>query len=143
MKTVSDIIRHKGAKIWHISPDETVYNAIALMAEKNIGALLVIHQDELRGILSERDYARKVILAGRSSKETRVREIMTPKLVCVTPSEPIERCMTTMTRRRIRHLPVVEGGELLGIISIGDVVKAVINEQEFVIEQLEYYITHS
>jgi CBS domain-containing protein len=142
MKTVGDLLRTKGDKVWSIGPDATVYEALAVMAEKDVGALLVLdNAGQLVGVLSERDYARKVVLKGKTSRETRVREIMTEKVVGVRPDQTIEECMALMTNKRIRHLPVLEGGRLAGVISIGDVVKAIISEQEFVIEQLENYIT--
>jgi CBS domain-containing protein len=119
----------------------TVYDALKLMAEKNLGAVLVMEGDRLAGILSERDYARKVILHGKSSRDTLVREIMSERVVCVVPEQPAEECMALMTDKRVRHLPVLEGDQVIGVISIGDVVKAIISEQEFMIEQLEHYIT--
>lgn len=140
MATVQQLLLTKAPAIWSIAPDALVYDAIRLMAEKEIGALLVLEDGELRGIMSERDYARKVILQGKSSRETRVRDIMTREPHCVTPEDSVERCMSLMTDERIRHLPVVRDGELLGVISIGDVVKAVITQQEFFIEQMRQYI---
>lgn len=141
MKTVSDILRAKGHSTWTVTLDTTVYQALELMAEKNIGAVLVIQEDKLVGIMSERDYARKVILKGKASKDIPVREIMTEKVVYVHPDQTTEECMALMTDKHIRHLPVLEREHLTGVISIGDVVKAIISEQEFVIEQLEHYIT--
>ena len=142
MKTVQELLRNKGYHIWSIGPDATVYEALTLMAEKDVGALLVLdNAGQLVGILSERDYARKIVLKGKTSRETPVREIMTEKVVWVRPDQTIEECMALMTNKRIRHLPVQEQGRLLGVISIGDVVKDIISEQEFVIEQLENYIT--
>jgi CBS domain-containing protein len=138
--TVRDLLRVKGTTVWTIAPDATVYDALALMAEKDIGALLVMAGDALVGILSERDYARKVVLRGRTSRETPVREIMTDRVLCVRPEQTIEECMALMTNKRIRHLPVLEDDRVRGLISIGDVVKSIISEQEFVIEQLEKYI---
>lgn len=140
-KTVRQILQNKGHTVWSIAPDASVYEALQLMAEKNIGALVVLEAGELVGIFSERDYARKVILKGKSSKDTPVREIMTPKVIYVRPNHTIEDCMALMTDKHIRHLPVLDNGRLVGIISIGDVVKAIISEQEFIIEQLESYIT--
>jgi len=118
-----------------------VLQALEMMAAKNVGALLVMEGEKLAGIFSERDYARKVVLEGRTSKDTSVGDIMSSKVVCVTPQQSIEDCMALMTDKRIRHLPVIEGDRVLGIISVGDVVKAVISEQTFVISQLEHYIT--
>lgn len=140
MKKVKELLRDKGTT-WSISPDASVYDAISMMAEKNIGALLVTEEERLIGMVSERDYARKVILAGRLSKETRVSDVMSTRVVFADPDETVEECMALMTDKRIRHLPVMEDGELLGIVSIGDLVKAVIAEQQFMIEQLEHYIT--
>jgi CBS domain-containing protein len=123
-----------------VAPDATVYAAIALMAEKGIGAVLVISEGRLAGIVSERDYARKVILQGRSSKETRVEEIMTSSLVTVTPDHSVDECMRIVTQNRIRHLPVLDRGDLVGIVSIGDLVNAVIADQAHTIDQLQTYI---
>lgn len=141
MKTVSQLLQQKGHNIWSIAPDATVYDALELMADKNIGAVLVMDGENLVGILSERDYARKVILKARFSRDTLVREIMTEKVVCVRPDQSVEECMALMTDKRIRHLPVAEESKVIGVISIGDAVKAVISEQEFIIEQLENYIS--
>lgn len=141
MITARDILRAKGPQVWWISPDATVFSALELMAEKNIGALVVLDGESLAGIFSERDYARKVILKGKASKETSVREIMTSEVTTVRPSQSVDECMALMTDKRVRHLPVFEGDKLVGIISIGDVVKAVISEREFTIKQLESYIT--
>jgi len=141
MITVRDILRQKGNQIWCVSPDTTVFNALGLMAEKNAGALVVLDGESLAGIFSERDYARKVILKGKASKETSVEEIMSAEVTTVDPGQSVDECMALMTDKRIRHLPVVEGEKLVGLISIGDVVKAVISEREFIIKQLESYIT--
>ena len=130
----------KGREIWSVAPDATVYDAIALMAAKSVGAVLVISGGNLAGIVSERDYARKVILQGRSSKETEVREIMTSDLITVTPENTIDDCMRLMTTRRIRHLPVLDRGQLVGIVSIGDLVNATIADQAHTIDQLHTYI---
>jgi len=140
MKPVRELLRIKGQEIWSVSPDTPVYDALELMAEKNVGALLVLDGDKLAGILSERDYARKVILKGKASKNTPAREIMSENVVCVTPEQSVAECMALMTDKHFRHLPVIEDGKLVGVISIGDVVKAIISEQKFVIEQLEHYI---
>ena len=140
MKTVRDILKQKGSGLCSVRPDSTVYDALKLMAEKNIGAVLVLDGERPVGILSERDYARQVILKGKTSKDTPVREIMTSKVVFVRPEQSIEECMALMTDKRIRHLPVLEEGKLIGVVSIGDIVKAVISEKEFLIAQLENYI---
>lgn len=141
MKKVKDILETKGRDIWSIEPGALVYDAMKLMADKGIGALLVMEGQRLVGIISERDYARKVILQGRSSRSTNVEEIMTSRVVYTEPDRNIEECMALMTEKRIRHLPVVEGGQVCGVISIGDLVKAIIAEQKFIIEQLERYIS--
>jgi CBS domain-containing protein len=142
MYLVRQILENKGYQVWSTHPDATVYEALQIMAEKDVGALVVLEKDrKLVGIFSERDYARKVILYGKNSKDTPVGEVMTTTVVTVAPGEPIEKCMSLMTARHIRHLPVMEDNQVIGIISIGDVVKAVITQKEFVIEQLENYIT--
>lgn len=143
MGTVEQLLTDKGYKIWTISPEETVYNAIKLMADKDIGALPVVLHGKLVGILSERDYTRKVILQDRSSKQTRVMEIMTGNVFHIAPAMSIDECMRIMSKNHFRHLPVVLDNELIGIISILDVVKAVINEQKDKIEQLESNISWS
>jgi len=140
-KTVAHIIDAKGHEIWSIDVSSSVYEALELMAEKNVGALVVYSGDTLSGILSERDYARKVILASKGSRNTLVSEIMTPDPITVERTDTVASCMQLMTDERIRHLPVIENGELIGVISIGDVVRAVIDEQKFLIDQLESYIT--
>ena len=141
IKTVGDILRIKGNDVWSTTPDATVYEALQTMAEKNVGALVVLDANAVVGILSERDYARKVILHGRSSREIRVREIMTSEVYYVRPDQDIQDCMAQMTEKRVRHLPALENDQLLGIISIGDVVKALIAEHESTIKHLEDYIT--
>jgi CBS domain-containing protein len=143
MLTVRELLRKKGGQVWSVQPDTTVYEALQLMSDKNVGAVLVLEDRRLLGILSERDYARQVILKGKASRDTPVREIMTTKVVCVAPERTIEDCMALMTDKHIRHLPVLAGDALLGVLSIGDVVKAVISEKQFMIEQLESYITSS
>jgi CBS domain-containing protein len=143
MDTVRHLLQEKGHQYYTIAPEAMVYEALKLMSEKEIGALLVLEQGRLVGIISERDYARKVILKGKSSLETPVREIMTEKVVFVRPENTLEECMALMTDKRVRHLPVFEGGELRGVISIGDLVKATIAHKDFVIRQLETYITGS
>jgi CBS domain-containing protein len=143
MKTLKQVLRDKGHDLWSVSPDSSVYAALKLMAEKEVGALLVLEADKLVGIISERDYARKVILRGKSSLDTPVREIMTQKVICVRPEQTIEECMALMTAKRIRHLPVIVDDKVIGVLSIGDMVKAVIDEKDFMIKQLENYITGS
>lgn len=143
MKFVNQLLKDKGRDVWSVAPDAPVYQALELMAEKNCGAVLVLDQDKMVGILSERDYARKVILQGKSSKDTPVKEIMSSRVVYIRPEQTVEDCMALMTDKRIRHLPVLENRKLVGLISIGDIVRAVISEQEFIIHQLENYITGS
>jgi CBS domain-containing protein len=141
MKKVKDILAAKGRQVWTVKPDATVFQALERMAEKNVGALVVLDGERLIGVLSERDYARKIILEGRTSRQTRVREIMSDEVICVDAERTIEECMAVMTHRRIRHLPVLEGDRLAGVISIGDVVNAIISEQQNWIRDLEDYIT--
>jgi CBS domain-containing protein len=142
LDTIKELLDSKGNQVWSVTPETIVYDALKLMAEKNIGAVLVIDsQEELQGIFSERDYARKVALLGKSSHDITVSSIMTSRVFYVEPGEKINECMAIMTRERIRHVPVIENGELLGLVSIGDVVKSIISNQEFIIEQLEHYIT--
>jgi len=140
-KTVAAILRSKGYDIYYVSPEATVFEALKIMADNGVGALLVLDGEKLVGIMSERDYARKVILLGKSSREAKVREIMSDKVFYVQPHRTADECMALMINKRIRHLPVIDDGKLKGVISIGDVVKAVIDEKEFVIEQLEEYIS--
>jgi CBS domain-containing protein len=140
MGTVDDILRAKGRDVWSISPDSMVLAAIRMMAEKEIGALVVMDGEKLAGIVTERDYARKVVLAGRSSKDTPVKDVMTTRVLCTRPEQTVNECMALMTDKRARHLPVLDHERVAGIVSIGDLVKAVINEQKFVIEQLQQYI---
>lgn len=140
MITIKEILRHK-PEVWTIEPDATVYRALELMAEKNVGALPVVQNGQLVGIFSERDYARKCILLGRFSKDTLVSELMSSPVITVTPDVTLYQCMAIMTERRIRHLPVVEGEKLIGIVTIGDVGKAIISDQEVAIRSLEGYIT--
>ena len=141
MGKVSNILRTKSSVIFSVTPETFVYNALELMFEKNVSGVVVMENDELVGIFTERDYARKVILQGKASKETLISEIMTGDLVTVSPDTTIDDCMRLMTNRFIRHLPVVDNGKLVGIISIGDVVRFIIDEQKFIIENMEHYIT--
>ena len=141
MATVRELLKAKGKEIWSITPQATAYEALQVMAEKDVGALLVLDKDNLVGIFSERDYARKVILKGKFSKETPVSELMTREVLYISPQSPIEDCMALMTAKRVRHLPVLENEKLIGIVTIGDVVRQIISDQEFTIEQLGKYIT--
>jgi CBS domain-containing protein len=139
-ETIQQILRNKDGVIWSIAPDDTVYDAIAEMAERRVGALLVIENQALVGIISERDYARKVILQGLSSRDTKVREIMTASPVTVTPEATVEDCMRVMTHHHVRHLPVLDRGRVLGVVSIGDMVNAIISNQAETIDHLHTYI---
>jgi len=141
MKLIKHVLKLKGNnEIWRVEPDTPVYEALKMMADKNVGALMVMRGEKVIGVISERDYARKVILLGKSSKETLVREIMTSPVIYTTPNETIERCMALMTAKHIRHLLVKDGEKLAGIVSMGDLVKAVIGSQKELIRQLENYI---
>ena len=140
-KTVARLLDAKGPEVWSIRPEATVYEALEVLADKGIGALIVMDDGKLVGILSERDYARRVVLHGKESRSTPVRDIMTAGVLTVTRDTTTAQCMEVMTNERIRHLPVVEGDEVVGLISIGDVVRSVIEEQQFLIDQLESYIT--
>ena len=141
MNLVSDILSSKGRDVWAVKPDDTIFDSLQLMAEKEIGALLVMDGDKLVGIVTERDYARKVILEGKSSRTTSVAEIMTRKVLCVAPQRTVEECMALMTDKRARHLPVVESKRVIGVLSIGDLVKAMLSEQQMLIDQLQHYIS--
>jgi len=146
MKTnypISSVLFHKTSVLWSISPESTVFDAIKLMADKNIGSLLVMSGNKLAGVFTERDYTRKVALLGKTSRETKVAEIMSPEVITVTPDDSVEDCMWLMTEHRVRHLPVVEGNNVVGIVSIGDLVNWVISTQRAHIEQMEQYITGS
>ena len=140
MPTAHDILRSKGHTVWCVRPSDTVLAALGVMAEHDIGAVLVLDGETLVGVLTERDYARKVVLAGRSSKDSQVGDVMTTQVVCVAPNRPIGECMGLMTARRVRHLPVLDRKRVIGVVSIGDLVKETIADQEFTITQLQSYI---
>jgi len=139
--SISEILEHKGSAVWTVTPDTTVFEAIQMMSEKNVGALLVTERDKLIGIISERDYTRKVALKGKSSKELKVREILSEQVLSVTPQHTIEECLRLMTEHRVRHLPVLDGKTLMGVVSIGDLVNWIIGAQGTTIQQLETYIS--
>ena len=141
MKSVKQLLSSKGHDVWSIQPQDSMYDAIKLMADKEIGALLVMDASQLVGIVTERDYARKVVLQGKVSKKTSVKDIMTTNVLCARPKQTVEECMALMTDKRVRHLPVLEAEGVVGLISMGDLVKAIIEEQQFIIEQLEHYIS--
>ena len=143
MVTVRDLLRTKPAELWTVGPNATVFQALELLSAKDIGALPVAEGGRLLGIFSERDYARKVVLKGRASRDMPVAEVMVRTVYCVSPGDSINDCMTLMTQRRVRHLPVMDGERLAGIVTIGDVVKQIISEQNHTIEQLEHYIRGS
>jgi len=140
-EVVKDILGVKNKEVWTTGPEDTVYDSISLMADKRVGALVVTEGTKVLGIITERDYTHKVILQGKASKNTPVRDIMTDRVIYVQPDQKIEECMALMTEKKIRHLPVLEEGKLVGVISIGDVVKALISEKQFVIDQLTKYIS--
>ena len=140
MATIRNVLDGKGYDVWAVDPKDSVFKALELMAAKNIGAVVVMDENELVGIFSERDYARKVILKGKTPHDTKVREIMTPEVIGLGIDQTVEHCLALMTTHHFRHLPIFEGEELIGIISIGDAVKSVIADQEFMIDQLENYI---
>jgi len=141
MHTIRQILKEKGGDIWSVSPDDTVFEAIHLMARKGVGALVVLKDGELHGMISERDYARKVILDGRASRETKVEQICSSPAITITPKATADEGLALMTNKRFRHLPVVEDGQLLGVVSIGDLVNTVIGDQQQLIEQLERYVS--
>jgi len=141
MESISQLLDLKGHNVWSVAPQDQVFEAIRGMAEKGVGALLVMENGRLAGIVSERDYARKVILVGKSSRSTRVEEIMTVDPVTVTPHQSVDECLSVMTARRFRHLPVVEAGEVVGVLSLGDLVKSIIDDQKHQIDSLEQYIS--
>jgi CBS domain-containing protein len=142
VQTAAEILSHKGNEVWSAMPGDTILNAIQLMAKHEIGALLVMEDDKLVGIVTERDYTRKVALENRSSKDALVSEIMSTKVLCARPDQTVQECMALMSDKRARHLPVVDHKKVIGLISIGDLVKSIIREQQFEIEALQYYITH-
>jgi CBS domain-containing protein len=141
MKTVRHILEGKGHEVWWVRPDDTVFDSLRLMADKGVGALLVMEGEKLVGIVTERDYARKVILEGKSSKTLQVRDLMTTRVLCVTPDRNVDECMAVMTDKRVRHLPVLDHKRVVGVVSIGDLVKATIGEQQMLIDQLQHYIS--
>lgn len=140
MRLVKDILNDKGREYWSVASQSSAYDAIKLMADKEIGSVLVIDNGEIKGIVSERDFVRKIGLDPRVSPDVPVAQIMTTQVLCTRPDQPIDECMALMTDKRVRHLPVMEAGNIVGVVSIGDLVKAVISEQQFVIKQLESYI---
>jgi CBS domain-containing protein len=141
MQTIKQLLEVKGTDVWSIAPKATVYEALQLMSKRGIGALLVLEKGKLVGICSERDYARKVILKGKSSRETTVGELMTQKVIYINPQNTLQECMALMTEKHIRHLPVLENDQLVGIVTIGDVIKQIISDQEFTIRELGKYIS--
>jgi CBS domain-containing protein len=143
MTTIGQLLKTKGNEIWSIAPQATIYEALQVMSEKDVGALLVVHKGDVVGIFSERDYARKLILKGKFSKDTSVEELMTRKVLYVGPESTIEDCMALMTAKSVRHLPILKNERLIGIVTLGDVVKQIISDQEFTIHQLENYISGS
>ncbi len=141
MLKIRNVLQGKGNDIWSVLPQTTVYEALQIMADKDIGAILVIEKEQLVGIFSERDYARKVILKGKSSKETLVENLMTTRIYCITPDMSVEECMALMTESHSRHMPVFENNKLTGMVSIGDIVNAIITDQKITIKDLESYFT--
>lgn len=143
MTTIGQLLKTKGNEIWSIAPQATIYEALQVMSEKDVGALLVVHKGDVVGIFSERDYARKLILKGKFSRDTSVEELMTRKVLYVGPESTIEDCMALMTAKSVRHLPIIKNERLIGIVTLGDVVKQIISDREFTIHQLENYISGS
>ncbi len=141
MKLVKDILRNKGGDVWSIGPTASVFDAVRMMADREVGGLVVMDDDRLVGIITERDYARKVILDGKSSRDTPVAEVMTRRVLCVAPDRTVDECLALMSDKRARHLPVVENKTVVGVVSIGDLVKAIIDEQQVLIDQLQNYIS--
>jgi len=140
MTTVKHLLDRKGRRVHSIRPDASVFDALKIMAEKNIGSLVVLEDEKLVGIITERIYAREIALKGRTSSQTLVRDVMSTNVICVQPDQTVEECMAVMTKKTVRHLPVLEGGRIVGIVSIGDMVNSIIRDQEFIIDQLEHYI---
>lgn len=140
MTTVRHLLDRKGRRVHSIRPDASVFDALKIMAEKNIGSLVVLEDEKLVGIITERIYAREIALKGRTSAQTLVRDVMSTNVICVQPDQTVEECMAVMTKKTVRHLPVVEHGQIVGIVSIGDMVNSIIRDQEFIIDQLEHYI---
>jgi len=140
MTTVGHLLDKKGRRVHSIRPDASVFDALKIMAEKNIGSLVVLEDERLVGIITERIYAREIALKGRTSAQTLVRDVMSTNVICVQPDQTVEECMAVMTKKTVRHLPVVEHGQIVGIVSIGDMVNSIIRDQEFIIDQLEHYI---
>jgi CBS domain-containing protein len=140
MTTVKHLLDRKGRRVHSIRPDASVFDALKIMAEKNIGSLVVLEDEKLVGIITERIYAREIALKGRTSAQTLVRDVMSTNLICVQPDQTVEECMAVMTKKTVRHLPVVEHGQIVGLVSIGDMVNSIIRDQEFIIDQLEHYI---
>jgi CBS domain-containing protein len=140
MRLVCEILQSKGHDVWFVRPEAFVFDAVKMMSERSVGALLVMEGEKMVGIITERDYARKVVLAGKSSKQTQVKDIMTQRVLWVAPERTIEECMALMTDKKVRHLPVIENTQVVGIVSIGDLVKAIIAEQQVIIDQLQNYI---
>jgi CBS domain-containing protein len=140
MTTVRHLLDKKGLRVHSIRPDGSVFDALKIMAEKNIGSLVVLEDEKLVGIITERIYAREIALKGRTSAQTLVRDVMSTNVICVQPDQTVEECMAVMTKKTVRHLPVVEHGQIVGIVSIGDMVNSIIRDQEFIIDQLEHYI---
>jgi CBS domain-containing protein len=140
MTTVKHLLDRKGRRVHSIRPDASVFDALKIMAEKNIGSLVVLEDKRLVGIITERIYAREIALKGRTSAQTLVRDVMSTNVICVQPDQTVEECMAVMTKKTVRHLPVVEHGQIVGIVSIGDMVNSIIRDQEFIIDQLEHYI---
>ncbi|NNC22757.1 CBS domain-containing protein [Salinisphaera sp. USBA-960] len=141
MTTVNALLRDKSAEVWNVTPETSVFDALQLMSDQNIGAVLVLDEGRLVGLLSERDYARKLALENRTSRDTPARDVMTTHVAYVSPTTDVEECLALMTDKHFRHLPVMDAGELVGLVSIGDLVKAVLADKEFMIEQLEHYIS--
>jgi CBS domain-containing protein len=142
MSTAREILRIKGSEVWSIDPDASILQAIERMAQKQVGALLVLQAEDLVGIITERDYARKVALEGRSSRDSQVKDIMSSNVLCATPDQTVQECMAMMSDKRARHLPILEQNKVIGLVSIGDLVKSIITEQQQEIESLQYYINH-